>query len=133
MTSEFDTISQDKLICPYCGCEQEDAREQEDWGTPENWECSDCCKDFVYTTETVLKFSSERLDTFLEEKIFQESHWLNVLEHDFNSIRNDETNCEERRKKADEKIERTRNRLKQLQERFDNFVKNHCLEEIENA
>jgi len=114
--SEFDTTSTESLVCPYCGTEQEDAREQEDWGIPEEWTCCDCCKDFVYTTETYVKFTSEDLGEYLSDKIEQEKYHLLVLEKE---------------SKSETAIERSKKRLEDLEKRFDLFAKS-CFEDVKN-
>jgi hypothetical protein len=118
---EFDTTSTENLICPYCGAEQEEAREQEDWGTPETWECCDCTRDFIYTTETVLKFTSEDLGEYLEDKIEQEQSWFRVLEKDYNSIKNDFFSDADKTEKARIKMERTSERIGELKKRLRTF------------
>lgn len=119
---EYDTISTDILICPYCGAEQEDAREQEDWSTPENWTCCDCTRDFVYTTESYFKFTSEDLGEYLNEKISQEKHWLSVLERELEELEKGDDKISETLKIAVDrqkiKIDKTKRKISDLEERF---------------
>lgn len=129
---EFDTTSTETLICPYCGAEQEDAREQEDWGTPETWECCDCTKDFVYTTETVLKFTSENLGEYLEDKIRQEKYHLSVLEKNLKELQSGDE-IENKIKLLNQliSIDKSKKRLAAYEEKLDLFAKS-CFEDIEN-
>jgi hypothetical protein len=125
MKEEFNTTSTENLICPYCGAEQEEAREQEDWGTPESWTCCDCTRDFLYTTETVLKFTSEDLGEYLDDKLAQENYWLKVLEKELVELEKPE-----QLEKQKMKIEKCKQKINDLEERFKIFAA-QCFEPIE--
>lgn len=124
---EFDTTSTETLICPYCGAEQEDAREQEDFLIPESWDCCDCTRDFIYTTETYIKFTSEDLGEYLSEKLSQEGYWLKVLEKELLELEKGDPNNSETLRIALErqkiKIEKCKKKILDFEKRFDDFCK----------
>lgn len=82
---EFDTTSTKDLICPYCGEEQEDAREAENLGESELFTCQSCTRDFVYSTETYLLYTSEDLEEHFSDRLVQEKLWLATLQKDLDS------------------------------------------------
>lgn len=116
--ANFDTTSTETLTCPYCGEEQEDAREQEDWGTPEEWTCCDCERDFVYTTETFVRFTSEDLGEYLQEKIDQENSWLLTLVEELIRLENGKP---EELEKQKIRVEKCKQRISDLEKRFDDY------------
>lgn len=73
---EFDTTSTKQLICPYCGEDQEDARECENYGESELFTCQSCTRDFVYLTETYLLYTSEDLEEHFSDRLTQERLWV---------------------------------------------------------
>lgn len=121
--ANFDTTSTETLTCPYCGEEQEDAREQEDWGTPEEWTCWGCERDFVYTTETFLRFTSEDLGEYLEEKLSQEKHWLSILEEEAKELESGNPNKPEQLEKQKARVEKCKQKILDLEKRFDDYCK----------
>lgn len=120
MKEEFDTTSTETLTCPYCGADQEDAKEQEDWGTPEEWTCCDCQRDFVYTTETFVRFTSEDLGEYLQKKLDQENSWLLTLAKELIRLENRKP---EELEKQKIRVEKCKQKISDLEKRFDDYCK----------
>lgn len=56
----LESLDKTKLVCPYCGAIQEDTCELEE-GTGTDF-CGECEKEFSFTKEIVIEFSSAKLE-----------------------------------------------------------------------
>ena len=116
---ELDTTSTEQLVCPYCGEEQEDAREAENLGEAELFTCSDCCRDFVYSTETYLLYTSEDMGEHFKERLEQEKYWRSVITKDL------ETSDWSERENAKQGVQRNLARCEQKIRTYEERLKDY--------
>ena len=114
---EFDTTSTKQLVCPYCGEEQEDAGEAENLGESEIFTCYSCTRDFVYSTETYLLYTSEDLEEHFSDRLMQEKLWVAVLQKDLDSNIPSPENAERTKRN----IKRCEDRIAKYQEALKNY------------
>ena len=116
---DFDTTSTKQLVCPYCGEEQEDAREAENLGEAENFTCYNCCRDFVYSTETYLLYTSEDMGEHFKERLEQEKHWLSTIIKDLET--SDWSEREDAKKRVEINLARCEKRIRTYEERLKDY------------
>ena len=74
---EFFTEQTDNLVCPHCGYEHDCWEGQAE----PYFECHNCEKEFAFSTETILQFSSKTLEEHLD-KLTKQLNWIESTKTD---------------------------------------------------
>jgi DNA-directed RNA polymerase subunit RPC12/RpoP len=74
---KFFTEQTDYLVCPHCGYEHSDWEGQAE----PYFDCHNCEKEFAFSTETILLFTSETLEQHLD-KLTRQLNWIESTKTD---------------------------------------------------